>query len=490
MKKLMILLAILVVAGVAYAAVSFQLGKAFEQNATQEMQSLNLAFSQNLGQSDNKKLFQIEQTAFKNNIFSSQSQYMVNIGGKEIMRLNAKTKHGPLIGFQPMRYSTVYELEKNANTAPFFQAAGDKSPVKITVKNDFNDNANIRTQIAQLRYDKTASFVFYGLDSLIDTNKEKSFIKGKWKSDGLKIFGFGAEFVMDELKGTINLNKNNDLYVGDNSYSIGKIKIDGGEMAKMVTANPTASIDSISYTTKSDKVGGDYQTQMAFHLNNAQVAGFNFGNLKSTIQVDKMPVDMIQQISQMRYRSLSKNEKEKLLVDILKTNPVAKINLTWENEGKVATALLNFEAKMPKKSFNQSQPQDFFLNASVDIDIPKDMIHNAMSQSLMIANHSQADANNKVQAWLNQMVADSNGLVVADSQSYKTKISLNNNKLIVNGVEQNWDDLGKTQPETLPETPLDMLPETTTPPTTPSETTPATPDTPSSNEKTLENLLF
>ena len=84
----MILLAILVVAGVAYAAVSFQLGKAFEQNATQEMQSLNLAFSQNLGQSDNKKLFQIEQTAFKNNIFSSQSQYMVNIGGKEIMRLN------------------------------------------------------------------------------------------------------------------------------------------------------------------------------------------------------------------------------------------------------------------------------------------------------------------------------------------------------------------------------------------------------------------
>ena len=217
----------------------------------------------------------------------------------------------------------------------------------------------------------------------------------------------------------------------------------------MMTANPTASIDSISYTTKSDKIGGEYQTQMAFSLNNAQVAGFQFGNLKSNIQIDKLPVDMIQQISQMRYRQLSKDEREKLLVDILKTNPVAKINLTWENEGKVAHALLNFEAKMPKKSFNQSNPQDFFLNASVDIDIPKDMIHHAMSQSLMIANHSQADANNKVEAWLNQMVADSNGLIVDNAQSYKTNIVLNNNKLLVNGVEQNLNDLGKKQ--TLPE---------------------------------------
>ena len=104
---------------------------------------------------------------------------------------------------------------------------------------------------------------------------------------------------------------------------------------------------------------------------------------------------------------------------------------------------------MPKKSFNQSNPQDFFLNASVDIDIPKDMIHHAMSQSLMIANHSQADANNKVEAWLNQMVADSNGLIVDNAQSYKTNIVLNNNKLLVNGVEQNLNDLGKKQ--TLPE---------------------------------------
>ena len=475
----MILLAILVVAGAAYAAVSFQLGKAFGEKSAEEVKTLNLAFSQNLGQSNNQKLFQIEQTAFKNYIFSSQSQYMVNIGGKEIMKLNAKTKHGPLIGFQPMRYATVYELEKDANTAKFFQAAGDKSPIKITVKSDFNDNANIRTEIPQLRYDKTASFVFYGLDSRIDTDKEKSFIKGKWNSDGFKIFGFGAEFVMDELKGTINLNKNNDLYVGENSYSIGNIKIDGGEMAKMMTANPTASIDNITYTTKSDKVGGEYQTQMAFSLNNAQVAGFQFGNLKSNIQIDKLPVDMIQQISQMRYQQLSKDEKEKLLVDILKTNPVAKINLTWENQGKVATALLNFEAKMPKKSFNQSNPQDFFLNASVDIDIPKEMIQQAMSQSLMIANHSQADANNKVEAWLNQFVANSNGLVVADSQSYKTNIVLNNNKLLVNGIEQNLNDLGKKQ--TLPET--EMLPETETP----SETPPATPD---NKEQTLENLLF
>lgn len=483
MKKLMILLAILVVAGAAYAAVSFQLGKAFGEKSAEEVKTLNLAFSQNLGQSNNQKLFQIEQTAFKNHIFSSQSQYMVNIGGKEIMKLNAKTKHGPLIGFQPMRYATVYELEKDANTAKFFQAAGDKSPIKITVKSDFNDNANIRTEIPQLRYDKTASFVFYGLDSRIDTDKEKSFIKGKWNSDGFKIFGFGAEFVMDELKGTINLNKNNDLYVGENSYSIGNIKIDGGEMAKMMTANPTASIDNITYTTKSDKVGGEYQTQMAFSLNNAQVAGFQFGNLKSNIQIDKLPVDMIQQISQMRYQQLSKDEREKLLVDILKTNPVAKINLTWENQGKVATALLNFEAKMPKKSFNQSNPQDFFLNASVDIDIPKEMIQQAMSQSLMIANHSQADANNKVEAWLNQFVANSNGLVVADSQSYKTNIILNNNKLLVNGIEQNLNDLGKKQ--TLPET--EMLPETPSESGTQSET-PS--ETPMKNENSLENLLF
>ena len=257
----MILLAILVVAGAAYAAVSFQLGKAFGEKSAEEVKTLNLAFSQNLGQSNNQKLFQIEQTAFKNHIFSSQSQYMVNIGGKEIMKLNAKTKHGPLIGFQPMRYATVYELEKDANTAKFFQAAGDKSPIKITVKSDFNDNANIRTEIPMLRYDKTASFVFYGLDSRIDTDKEKSFIKGKWNSDGFKIFGFGAEFVMDELKGTINLNKNNDLYVGENSYSIGNIKIDGGEMAKMMTANPTASIDNITYTSKSDKIGATFSSE-------------------------------------------------------------------------------------------------------------------------------------------------------------------------------------------------------------------------------------
>ena len=485
MKKLMILLAIVVVAGVVYAAVSFQLGQAFEKNATQEVQSLNLAFSQSLSETGNKNLFQIEQTAFQNHIFSSQAQYMVNIGGKEIMKLNAKTRHGPLIGFQPMRYSTVYELEKDANTAKFFQAAGDKSPIKVTVKSDFNDNADIRTEIPMLRYDNTASFVFYGLDSRMKTDKEKSFITGKWQSDGLKIFGLGAEFVMDGLNGSINLNKNNDLYVGEHSYSIGKIKIDGGEMAKMMTANPTASIDGISYTTKSDKVGGDYQTQMAFSLNNAQVAGFQFGNLKSNIQIDKLPVDMIQQISQMRYRQLSKDEREKLLVDILKTNPVAKVNLTWENEGKVAHALLNFEAKMPKKSFNQSNPQDFFLNASVDIDIPKDMILNAMSQSLMIANHSQQDANNQVETWLNQFVANSNGLVVADSQSYKTKIVLNNNKLLVNGVEQNLNDLGKTLPETetLPETP--SLPDET--PVSPETQT--LPEKPKNSNNPLENLL-
>ncbi|MBP3221144.1 MAG: DUF945 family protein [Neisseriaceae bacterium] len=447
MKKLMIILAILVVVGVVYSAFAFQLGQAFHQNATQEMQSLNLAFSQNLGQTNNADLFQIEQTDFKNNIFSSQAQYIVHLGGVETIKLNAKTKHGPIIGFQPMRYSTVYELEKDANTAAFFQAAGDQSPLKVTVKTGFSDNTNIRTEIMPLRFDKTASFIFSGLDSRIETNKEKSFIQGKWQSDGLKILGLGASFVINELKGTINLKENNGLYVGDNSYTIGNIKIDGGEVAKMMTANPTASIDSISYTSKSDKINGDYQTQMALTLNNAQVAGFHFGSLKGNIQLDKLPVDMLQQISQMRHRQLSQNEKEKLLIDVLKTNPVAKINLTWENNNQIATALFDLEAKMPKKSFKQAEPQDFLFKASVNIDIPKQMIHQAVSQSLMIAN--QSDAENQAQKWLNQMVANSNGLLVEDTQAYKSNIVFDNNKLVVNGVVQNFNDLGK--PPALPE---------------------------------------
>ena len=88
----MIILAILVVVGVVYSAFAFQLGQAFHQNTTQEMQSLNLAFSQNLGQTNNADLFQIEQTDFKNNIFSSQAQYIVHLGGVETIKLNAKTQ--------------------------------------------------------------------------------------------------------------------------------------------------------------------------------------------------------------------------------------------------------------------------------------------------------------------------------------------------------------------------------------------------------------
>ena len=455
----MILFVIIAVIGVLYSAVAFQLGKTFEHNADQEMQTLNLAFSQNLGKASDKGLFNIEQTSFQNHIFSSQSQYTLNLGDVQTIKFNAKTRHGPLIAFQPMRYLTVYELEKDANTAKLFQAAGDKSPIKITVKTNFGNNSDIRTEIPTLRFDKTATLIFYGLDSHIQTNQEKSFIKGKWQSNGFKVFGLGAEFIIDGLKGTLNLKQNNGLYVGDNSYSINNIKIDGGEVAKMITVNPTASIDNISYSSQSNKVNGDYQTLMAFSMNNTQVAGYSFGNLTSNIQLDKLPIDIIQKISSISYRQLSKDEKEKLLIDILKTNPVAKINLSWENEGKKATALLDFEGKMPKKSFTQSQPQDFIFRASMNIDIPKEMIHHALSQSLMIVNMPQTDANNKAQQWLNRIVAESNGLLVEDSQSYKTNIIFNNNKLLVNGVEQDWETLGKTQklPETHDNT-LDELP--------------------------------
>ena len=476
----MILLAILVVVGVVYAAVSFQLGKAFEENAAKEVQSLNLAFSQNLGQFSHQKLFQIQQTDFQNHIFSSQAQYIVHLGGMQTIKLNAKTKHGPLINLQPMRYLTVYELEKDANTAKLFQAAGDKSPVKVTVKTGFGDNSDIRTEILPLRYDKTASFIFSGLDSLIQTNQQKSFIKGQWKSDGFKIFGLGAEFLMSGLKGNINLKENNGLYIGDNNYSISNIKIDGGEIAKMMTVNPTASIDHISYSSKSNKIGGDYQTTIAFAMNNAQVAGFHFGNLKSNIQVDKLPVDMIQQISQMRYSQLSQNEKEKLWLNVLKTNPQFKINIQWENNGQIATALFDLEAKMPKKSFKQADPQDFLFRAAVNMDIPKDMIQQALSQSLMIANHSQADANHKTTQFLNRLVANSDGLVVEDNQSYKTNIVFDNNRLVVNGREQNFNDLDTTLPETL------SLPDETQPPI---DEAPTQPETLPNSVNPLENLL-
>ncbi|MBR0129056.1 MAG: DUF945 family protein, partial [Neisseriaceae bacterium] len=107
----------------------------------------------------------------------------------------------------------------------------------------------------------------------------------------------------------------------------------------------------------------------------------------------------------------------------------------------------DLEAKMPKKSFKQAEPQDFLFKASVNIDIPKQMIHQAVSQSLMIAN--QSDAENQAQKWLNQMVANSNGLLVEDTQAYKSNIVFDNNKLVVNGVVQNFNDLGK--PPALPE---------------------------------------
>ncbi|CDG21352.1 conserved exported protein of unknown function [Xenorhabdus poinarii G6] len=471
MKKSLVAVSIIVALGAVWTGASWYTGKQLENRLDGFIAKANTKLKESLPE----RGMEWQAKDFNRGIFSSDVRLILTIkGGIEKMGIKPNEEiifkstidHGPFpitkaFSLMPKMASIHSELEQSDALKAIFDLTGGKSPFKLDANVSYGGTLSTDMDLLPITHTETKEngeqrvLSFSGAKIIANVNRDLSAFSFSVKNDGLSfsepnkketISLKGIDFKGDHKKG------NFDIYVGDQSYSIGEFSING------IPNEPNISLKGIKITSNANEDKENLNIKVAYGIDGVNIKDIEFGSGQLNLGIEKLDGQSVRKFTQAyndaTQEALATSELSDDTVTyavmsnlhlLMNKDPQFSISpFSWKNskgESSVDFNLALQNVPEDKNSMDNMKPEDMIRTLvkelSLDVNIPKAMLIESIAQSRELAGQDKTAAENQAKQQVQFLVAGGNKFITDKDNLIGLNFHYANDKVKLNGKESN-----------------------------------------------------
>ncbi|MDX7992257.1 YdgA family protein [Xenorhabdus littoralis] len=496
MKKSLVAVSVVVALGAIWTGASWYTGKQLENRLDNFIKRANTELTKAFPESG----IALQAKDFTRGIFSSDVRLILNIkdGVKnaglqpnEEVIFKSTIEHGPFpisslksFNLMPKMASIHSELEQSNALKELFEFTQGKSLFNLDTRISYDLDLSSNISLIPINHTETKKngekriLSFSGATIQADVKRDLSAFSFTAKSDELSFSDptKNESIILKDIDFTGNNKKGNfDIYIGDQSYSIGEITMQG------ISDEPNVALKGIKITSDIGENKDNLDIKIAYSVDGVQIKDINLGSGQLVLGMEKLDGQSVRKFTQAyndaTAKALATDESSDVasyaimnnIHLLLNKNPQFSIApLSWKNsKGKSSVDFKLSLQNIPeeKNSLAFMGPEKMIRNLvqelSLRVSLPKAMLIESIAQADELDGKDKATAEAKAEQQVNiltqqgikyKILTDENGIIGLNLHYNNDKVKLNNKEsnlhqfLLDNGLigpydgEQNQSD--------------------------------------------------